>query len=801
MLTSYLKTAFRNLLRNREHFFVNMTGLVVGFSAFLLIFVVLAYVQSYDGFHTRKDRIFRLTRESKSTAAKEYGAGIPFPMANALRTGYSQIETTAGIHSEPDVQVIIPESNAVTGKKFREAKGVFFAEPQFFQIFDFKMLEGNASNALKEPNTALLTRDFAIRYFGDWKTAAGKTIKVMDQNVTVTGILENPPANTDFPLGVVVSLSTFPSMGIDMNNWVGISDDHYCFLLLKPGITKEQIESQLPDFISAHVPPSYAGYFLKLQPLNEMHFDKRFGNYNNRTFSKDLIATLRMIGIFLLIIACVNFINLTTANAINRSKEVGVRKVLGSSRQQLLLQFFGEAGITCLLAMTAALIVSLISISFLNNLLDLQMSWSTLLNFRFFMFVLLALIIVTILSGFYPALILSGFNPMNALKSVVKSETTGGMTLRRGLVILQFAIAQVLIIGTLVIISQMSYFNNADMGFNKHAVVTARFPRDSASQSKIDVIRNLLQREKGIKDVSFSMYAPTGNGGWATDLRLSTNHTDKIDLIVNMKPADTAYFRVYNFHLLAGRVYFSSDTAQEFVVNETLLKKLELGSPEEAIGKRINVMHKLCPIVGVVKDFHTKSLREPISPIIMTNGKSNYGLANIKIAPDRLKESISTIESVWNEIYPDYVFSYSFIDQTIADYYKQETQLALLFRIFAGIAILISCLGVYGLVSFMVVRRRKEIGIRKILGAPVGNIVILLTKEFTMLIIIAFSIAAPLAWWFMQEWLQQYSFRINLGIGFFITTLMLSVLIAWLTVGHSTIKAAFANPLRNLRSE
>jgi putative ABC transport system permease protein len=797
MLKNYFVTALRNISRNKLHSFVKITGLVVGFSAALLILLVLHYEKSFDNFHANKDQLYRVIREGKGVP-KEYRTGVPYPVTATLRKDYPQLKNAAAISSFNDVQLIIPGPGGETLKKFKEPGGVFFAEQRFFDMFDFRIIRGNPANAITAPNTAVITRRLADKYFGDWNKAIGRTIKAFGLDIRITGILENPPVNTDLPLGLVISYAT---MDPDMTNWVNISDNNYCFVQLPAGYAPAQLNALLPKFITKYVPAQYAGYNLVLQPLKEMHFDGRLGNFNGRTFNRDLITALSLIGIFLLVIACVNFINLSTANAVNRSREVGVRKVLGSRRRQLLLQFFGETGVVCLIALAGAVVIALICLPFLNQLLEIDLSLQILLQPANLLLLLSALVAVTLLSGFYPALVLAGFKPINALKEKMMVASGKGIAMRRGLVVFQFVIAQVLIIGTLVVMSQMNYFNKADMGFNQTAIVNAGFPRDSLSRTKTALLYETLSRVPGVKEVSLSMASPSGDGGWATDLRLGSDPNQPADLIVNIKPADTAYFSLYNLQLAAGRVYYPSDTIAEFVVNETLVNKLNLGSPQQAIGRRINVSGKLVPIVGVVKDFHMHSLRDAIDPVVMITNKSNYGLTNIKIAPGKTKTVLAAMEGIWNKLFPDFVFEYSFLDQTIAAYYKQERQLSQLYKIFAGIAIFISCLGLYGLVSFMAVRRRKEIGIRKVLGAPVSRIVWLLSAEFTALIAIAFLVATPIAWFFMHGWLQQYTYRINMGIGFFIVTFLSSILIAWVTVGHAAVSAAVANPVKSLRAE
>jgi ABC-type antimicrobial peptide transport system permease subunit len=800
MFKNYFKTAFRNLSRHKSNSIINIAGLVVGFAAFLLIFLVIQYEQSFDNFHAKKKNIYRVVRIGKNPVNKEYRTGVPFPVTQTLRTDFPQLANGAAIYGTNDVQVNVTAADGSTLKKFKEPNGVFVAEPQFFRMFDFSLAEGNIANAISEPNTVLLTKAIASKYFGDWKTAIGKSLKIFGFTAKVTAILNDPPANTDFPLGVVLSYATLVK-AVDMDNWSNISDQNYCFVQLPVNYSQGQFNKLLARFVDKHIKPVNPNYDLFLQPLSEIHYDERYGNFNGRTFSKDMILALSLIGLFLLVIACVNFINLATAQAINRAREVGVRKVLGGNRAQLILQFLGETGVTSLLALIGSLVIVFICLPFLNNLLEIHLTISVLYSSNLILFMLCALLLVTFLSGFYPALVLSGFKSANVLKGAAGMDNKKGILFRRGLVVFQFVIAQALIIGTLVVASQMDYFRTADMGFNKHAIIYAGYPGDSISRTKVDMLKNELYKLPGIENVSFSTFTPAANGGWYTDLRVNNNHSTNPDMIVTMKPADTSFFRLYDLPLVAGRIYFPSDTMREFVVNETVVKKLGIHNPQEAIGKQINVNGKTFPIVGVVKDFHVNSLRDPIDPVVMTTMKDGYGLVNIKINLGRAKTIIGAMENIWNKNFPDFVFEYSFMDQSIADYYKQEDQLSQLYKIFSAIAIFISCLGLYGLISFMAIRRKKEIGIRKVLGAPVRGIVIMLSREFTVLIVIAFLIASPIAWYFMHQWLQQYTYRIMIGLWFFVATILGSLCIAWLTVGYTSIKAAIANPVKSLRTE
>jgi putative ABC transport system permease protein len=412
------------------------------------------------------------------------------------------------------------------------------------------------------------------------------------------------------------------------------------------------------------------------------------------------------------------------------------------------------------------------------------------------------IIIVTFLSGFYPAIVLSGFNPITALKSKFTSKTAGGLSMRRVLVVFQFTIAQTLIIATLIVVSQMNFFQNASMGFDKEAIVMVPTANDSARLFKADALKTQLLQLAGIKNVSLSAFSPMDKAGWDGDFKFD-NAVKKADFNTEFKWADLDYFKTYNIQFIAGRPYYPADTVSGFVVNELMVKKLGFKNPEDIIGKKINIFdgNIVAPVVGVVRNFNGSSLKEEMKPIALGSWKMVYRLFNIKIQAQHAKQTLAAIEKLWNYTYPDYVYEYQFLDDKIASFYKQENQLSQLYKIFAGIAIFISCLGLYGFVSFMAVQRTKEVGIRKVLGASVVNIIYLFSKEFTVLIGVAFLIAAPLAYYFMHQWLQNYAYRIDIGVGIFLLTILISEIFAWLTVGYQAIKAAVANPVKSLRTE
>ena len=804
MIKNYFKTALRNLLRNRTYAAINITGLAVGIAACLLIFLVIQYETSFDTFHRKKDNIFRVVSEFNNPDGTFHSPGAPFPVADALRIDFPELKKVAAIYNNNGLVTVPPENQNESQKKFRET-GVFFAEPQFFEMFDFGWLGGVAKQSLAAPNNAVLTKETAERYFGDWRNAVGKSVTFNNRyTFKITGILKDIPTNTDFPLKMVISYSTLKTMSIarNLNDWVTTYGQAYCFVELPENMRASDFNYLLKGFNKKHKPAEYAKDALIVHPLKDMHFDDRFGNFNDRVFGRDLITALFVISAFLLVIACVNFINLATAQAVNRSREVGVRKVLGSNRSQLGIQFLSETFLITVFALLIAVGIAWVALPFLNQLLQVKVMLSFATNGRLIVFLVTVAVFVTLLSGLYPAMILSSFNPITALKSKVTAKMVGGISLRRGLVVFQFAISQVLIIGTLIVVSQMDYFRNASLGFNKDQILTVQVPSDSVSNSKVEYVRNELLKNPGIQQVSFSYASPSDNGNWHSDFKFNKS-TKNTEFSANLKWADTSFFKLYDLKFVAGRPYHQSDTIREFVVNETLVKKLGFRNPEEVLGKEMNFWDGAlsAPIVGVIKDFHVYSLRDPLSPVALGSWKALYQNLNIKIRPENAKATLAFIQDLWNRSYPAYVYEHQFLDEKINNFYRQEGQLSQLYKIFAGIAIFISCLGLYGLISFMALQRTKEVGIRKVLGASVGKIVFLFSKEFMVLIVIAFALAAPLSYYVMNEWLQDYTFRIKMGAGFFGLAILISFAIAWITVGYRAIRAALANPVKSLRTE
>ncbi|HEY9364370.1 MAG TPA: ABC transporter permease, partial [Chitinophagaceae bacterium] len=633
MFKNYFKTAFRSFKRNKSYTLINTLGLSVGIAACLLIFFLVQFESSFDNFHPKKDSIYRVGTEFHNQDGVSYSAGVAFPVATALRIDFPQIKEVASVYQQGG-EITVEDGNSQ--KKLQEDH-FYYAEPEFFNVFNFPFLEGDAKSALTDPNSAVLTQTTAEKYFGNWKNAIGKTIKYDNKTLyTVRGILKNIPHNSDFPLSVVVSYSALQNTGVknNLSDWVSTFGQAYTFVVLPRDLPVNKFNAELKNFAKKHKPAEYASDGFIAQSLSEIHYDDRFGNFNGHTFSHSLIKALSLIGIFLIIIACVNFINLATAQAVNRSKEVGVRKVLGSNRWQLAVQFLAETALIVFVALILSICIAGMALPYLNKLLEVQMTMSFMANPAIILFVVATAIIVTLLSGIYPAIILSGFNPITALKSKITAKMIGGISLRRALVVLQFAIANVLIIGMIIVVSQMKFFRNASLGFDKAAIINVPVPSDSISHTKVDYIRNQLLANKDIKNVSFSFESPSSESNWNSDFKF--DHSNKSTAFsANLKWADPDYFKTYNLQFVAGRPYFPSDTVREFVVNEMLLKKLGVTNPKDAIGKQMNFWdgRKVGNIVGVIKDFNSYSLREPMAPVLLSTWTDVYHTISIKIKP------------------------------------------------------------------------------------------------------------------------------------------------------------------------
>ena len=801
----YFKTAFRNLLRNRKHALLNILGLAVALAACIVIFLVIQFEFSYDKHLTNYKNIYEVVTKDKDADGEHFISGVPFPTIKYLRKDYPQYQF-AELMQNYGSQIVAKDKNgSLNGKKFIEETGVFYGEPETMKMFQVKFLSGNA-DALKDVSSVAISKSIAEKYFGKWEDAPGRLLNFdnSDYDYQVTAVFEDVPENSDFPFKIVASYSGFvahnPKDGWPLDDWGSNTSNHLVYAQLPANANTSNINRQLATFEKKYDNQSKENtraHFLL--PLAQLHFDERFSNNGDHTASKSSLLTLAFIGLLILLMACINFINLSTALAVTRSKEVGIRKVLGVSRSQLRIQILAETALVVCIASALALGLAALALPYTKNIVVVQSSIS-LFNTGSVLFVLAVTLITIILSGLYPAVIMSRFRPVEAIKNKISSSKVGSISLRRVLVVLQFAFSQMLIIATIIAVSQMNFIKTADLGFNKDAVLTIHGNSDSISLARQQGFKDALLARSDVKSVSISFDAPSSQNSWQTNFAF--DKMEDRDFSLSLKFGDKDYFKTYQLKMAAGTQYENSDTARGFIVNETFVKKVGLKNAADAVGKMLRLGGSVPkPVIGVVKDFKVQSLHEEIPPLALFPNKKYSGLVGIKLSSNNLLRSNKEIEVLWNKYFPEYVYNANFLDEAINEFYKQEERLSLLYKIYAALAIFISCLGLYGLVSFMVMQKTKEVGVRKVLGASVSSIVYLFSKEFTILIAIAFFIAAPVAWYVMNNWLQDFKYRISIGFGVFALAIFVSVFIAWITVGYKAIKAAIANPVKSLRTE
>lgn len=794
MLKNYFKIAFRNLKRNKSYALTNVLGLALGIASAVLIFALVKYHLSFDGYHSKADRVYRITTEFHGEETT-YSTGVTSPLAETFRSDYPLAEKVASVAAIPDRVIAIPSANG-TEAKFEES--LAFAEPEFLDILDLPLIRGNKQSALRVPNTALITERIARKYFGG-ADPIGKTFRVDNIfSVTVAGILKDLPVNTDRPEEIYVPfehLKQHSPWMVEKDWWFSVSRSLQCFILVKPGVTPARIKEALIAMSNSHYNAKDAKYFqFRAQPLSDIHFNP---NLHGPVEKRNLWA-LSLIGVFLIITACVNFINLATAQALKRSIEIGIKKVLGVQRWQLFWQFIVETAAITMLAMVVALIMAELSLPYVNQLFDVQVKLHLFSDVYMLLFLPALFLVMIMLSGSYPALILAGLQPVLALKGKLSQKDAGGISMRRGLVVMQFAICQLLIIGTLVVAGQVRYSRQADMGFRRDAVVMLPVPNNEIT--KLSALKAGLSGITGVENLTFCGDAPASEFAPSTSIQFGSRPKAE-DFGISTKAGDANYASMFNLQILAGSNLMPSDTVREFLVNETTVRKLGLAKNQDAIGQTAVMNGYKGTVVGVVKDFHNKSFHQGIDALYITTLRDNYGACAVKVNMANMNATLGAMKDVWAKVYPNNVYKYDFLDDRIAKFYDRDRIILNLIQVFAGIAILIGCLGLYGLISFMAAQKTREVGVRKVLGASVQSIVWLFGKEFTRLLLIAFVVAAPLGWWVMNNWLENFPYRISIGAGIFVLAILVNMTVAVLTVGYRSVKAAMMNPATSLRSQ
>ncbi|WP_342648509.1 ABC transporter permease [Mucilaginibacter sp. CSA2-8R] len=802
MIKNYILTALRYFSRNKVTTLINMVGLSIGISAALVIFMMVHHQRSFDRFEPDGDRIHRIV----SDGDRWKGAGGPVPLANVIKNQITGIETVTPLFEYFDwnTKVIIPEGSTRPDKVFKSQNDIVFADSGYFNIIPHRWLAGSARQALNLPYQMVITKSRAEVYFPGLpiNKIVGKTIILSDTvRTTVSGIVADLEGNSDFKRQCIISAVTVFQTSIKNNyhidQWQNINSANQVLVKLKPHVSASAVNRQMYKVVRSY--NKYSKTIHRLQPLSDVHFNPDYDGSVN----PHIIPNLILLAAFLLALGAINFINLSTAHASERAKEIGIRKTLGSGKSQLVTQFLLE--VFLLTSVTALLSTALIPVllKVFSGFIPQEMKANYLLtNPAVWLFLLLLVIAVSLLAGLYPAFVLSAFRPVAVLKSK-NTATSGSVWLRKSLIISQFIIAQVFVIGVLVVNKQLRFAQAQNMGFRKDAVINFYVPFDlSAPNNKKFLLRQQLASIPEIQAVSLGNQSPAFSGSMTNELTYQEKGKD-IQLQVASRNGDTSYLNVYKIGLVAGRNITASDTANELLINETLAKQIGFTRPADAVGHTLHFNNGQIPVVGVMHDFHQASLHTAVSPLIYFSAPKFGYIMHVALQqnPETWNKAIKKMEAAWKKIYPDTDFDYSFLDKTVENFYKQDRQLSVLLSWSAGVAILISCLGMLGLVIFMTNKRVKEIGVRKVLGASVTQIITLLAAEFAKLLVIAFIIALPIAWWQTHQWLQNFAYHTALSWWIFLLGGMVMIVIALFIVSIRAGKAAMVNPVRSLRSE
>ena len=812
MIINNLQFSIRRLSRQKIHTVLHIVGLTIGISVCLLIGLFIRHELSFDAYHENAERTYRINTVWTEFGKKEFHFSTPFPLANEIRKSISGIEHVTQVHHNGDPIIEINPN-----KRFKQDH-VMMTDPEFLDVFDVKVLAGNGHEALRKPYQALLTQTTAKKFYGK-ENPIGKTFKYNnDFSITVAGIVADFPGNTHLPATMLLSMSTDEKfLGTRINHWGSVSGGS-TFIVLKSSINTKSIDASLKaiyDRTHNSDPRMPKGFRadVELQPLSDVHFNAKYAGGGEwvKSINESWLWFFAFVGLAVLALACINFVNLSTAQAITRAKEIGVRKSIGAGRFQLITQFLSEAWILVGISGILSVLITNASLSFINNLSDKKIEFDIFHSPQLIAALVIGIFITGLLAGLYPAWLVTKFQPALTLKSGPVAGDHKSSLLRKGLVVMQFSISVGLLISLIFIGRQMNYLRNKNLGFEKENIVILPIPFGS----KKEVIAADLEKISGIKNISFSTSAPGTGDHWGTRMSRKDNDDAERKPVTTIY-ADDHYANIYGLQLKEGRLLQPSDTnavsetvpeGQRFpkvLVNEKLIQALGFESNKAALGQRfwIGMNGWKAEIAGVIANFNVSSLHEEIKPTLITQYAPWYNRINIKInAGNNIPETIAMIESAWKKSFPKEIFEFSFLDEQLDAMYKSESRLYTLFKIFSGLAMFISCLGLWGLATFAAQKRIKEIGIRKVLGASVANITSMLSKDFLKLVFISVLIASPLAYYGMNKWLQDFAYRINISWWVFALAGLAAVFIALFTVSFQAIRAAISNPVKNLRTE
>lgn len=798
MFRNYLLTAVRNLYRNKGNTTINVLGLTLGITCSLVLFLLIRYELSFNKHFADADRIYRVLTEERNDDGIHTSASLQFPFIKAFQTEFPDIVAT---YIENDIE---PPSFYITkdGEEVRfeeSSRNTAMVHPDYPKVFDHTWLAGDPEKALTEVNSMVLTRKMAMKYFGRLDVV-GETINYdREANLKVTGVIEDYPNTTDLPIDVLISIATHKLyQGEEGESWGSISSSIKCYVKLPQGITQEDMEARLLGFDDKYSnrgnPENYKRL---LQPLTEVHYATTMSNYAGRTVNRSDIWSIGVIGVILLVVACINFVNLNTALAMRRAKEVGIRKVLGSNRKLLFYQFMGETLLVTLVAVVLSLGTAELSLIKMREYLGYDLHIDLFGGTTTLVFLLIVFVAVLLLSGFYPAIIMSAYRPIVALRSRNNGETSTKFSLRKLLVAFQLMISQVLIICTILAVRQMDFFYNAPIGLDKESVLELQLPFEQPENELL--FKSQAMKIPGVQNVTFSNTAAISNSIWAGGFRAEING-EWIRSHGHVKYVDSDFLATYGIELIAGENIIDRDSSKTFLINEQMVKKLGLSDANEAIGKALDVWGDRGFITGVVSNYHTESLHESVKGLIMTYGRG-YGTAAIRFNTSDIGTMVDQLEPVYTSLFPERNFEPEFLDETVANFYDDEAKVSTLFQVAASVAIFIGCIGMIGLISYMANRKTKEVGIRKVLGASVANILLLFSRHFLVLTFTGFVLAAPVAYWLMINWLQNFEYSVGIGVGTFALALLASIMLVVLATGYRAYRSAVVNPAQSLRSE
>ena len=811
MIRNFFITALRTLRRNKLFALINVLGLSIGISAALIIYLMVQYDFSFEQFRPDRDRTYRVVTSMSFAGSPIYNSGVPYAVVDAARKEIRGISASACIitgSSKASAQGVGPKPT-----EYRHLSNVTYADRQYFNLFPSQWLAGNPAD-LDQLFHVALTESRAKKYFPNLTPAQiiGRTVTYDDSiPCTVTGIVKDEPHRTDLVFQEFISLPTVKrssNASLTDPEWGSVSSATQFFVRLEKGITARQVEQQLLTLrnkYSNDKKDTTNKVAQLLQPLSDIHFSSVYDNFGQRQANRSALYGLLVVAIFLLTLGSINFINLTTAQAVKRVKEIGIRKTLGSSRRQLIIQFLSEAFLLTFISTLLSVAIAPTLIKLFADYMPSGLKLDLAHRPDILLFLLLLIITVTICSGFYPAVLLSRFQPILALKNQAyegKSNTRNA-TLRQSLTVFQFVIAQAFIIGTFIVGSQIHYFLSKDMGFKRNAIVFFN-PPFGTPKEKNQLLLGKLRSIPGITQMSLGGMPPA-SGGVNSEIMTYNDGKKDIHTDVQLLKADTSYMLLYGLKLLAGRNLIPGpDSPHQLVINRNYAQQLGFFKSEDALGKTIKDGNI---IVGVMEDFHQASLHKAIRPVALTPGNDYFiacfhiALQNTPAARANWKATLAAVEKAYKDIYPGESFEYQFFDESIAKFYVAEQHTASLLRWATGLTIFISCLGLLGLVIFTTSLRTKEIGVRKVLGASVAQIVSLLSKDFVKLVCIAFVIAVPIAWYGTHRWMENFAYRTTVSWWTYLLSGLAMLMIALLTLGIQTIRAANANPVKSLRTE